>query len=79
MTRKRTLSLVLAVVLLLSTAVIPSYAESNVQYTEADLHELITYADAVAAGHVNRLNDEEDMNTLIFANEDNSQFIYSED
>ncbi len=76
MKRNRTLSLMLAVVLILSTAVIPINAESNVQYTEADLHEMISYADAVAAGHVNRLNDEEDMNTLIFANEDNTKTMY---
>ncbi len=62
------MSVVLAVIMILYTAVIPTYAESEIQYTEADLHEMITYADAVAAGHVNRLNDEEDMNTLIFAN-----------
>ncbi len=70
------ISFALAVVMLLSTAVIPINAESEIQYTEADLHEMITYADAVAAGHVNRLNDEEDMNTLIFANRDNTKTMY---
>lgn len=76
MTRRRMISFALAVVMLLSTAVIPINAESEIQYTEADLHEMITYADAVAAGHVNRLNDEEDMNTLIFANRDNTKTMY---
>ena len=56
--------------------VIPSFAEDTVQYSEKDLHELVSYTDAVSSGHVNRLNDEETMNTLVFANADNTKTTY---
>ena len=79
--RTRILSFVLAVMLSIPMMIIPSRAEDGVQYAEKDLHELLRYDDAVSAGHVNRLNDEESLNTLVFANADNTKtmYYYSED
>lgn len=76
MKTKRLLSLLLAVVTLFSMAIIPVSAEDEIQYTESDLHEMTAYADAVAAGHVNRLTAEEAPNTLVFANADNTKTMY---
>lgn len=76
MKHNRLLSLALAFLMMFSMAIIPVSAEDEIQYTESDLHEMTSYADAVAADHVNRLTAEEAPNTLVFANADNTKTMY---
>lgn len=73
---KRYLSFALAAIMILSMSLIPVSAQSEIQYTSADLPEMLSYNDAVSAGHVNRLTAEEELNTLVFANSDNTKTMY---
>lgn len=73
---KRYLSFALAAIMTLSMSLIPVSAQSEIQYTSADLPEMLSYNDAVSAGHVNRLTAEEELNTLVFANSDNTKTMY---
>lgn len=72
----RIIAFVLSAILAIPATVIPSHAEDTVQYSESDLHELMSYTNALSAGHVKRLNDEEQMNTLVFANKDKTKTMY---
>ncbi|MCD8314280.1 MAG: peptidoglycan DD-metalloendopeptidase family protein, partial [Firmicutes bacterium] len=50
--------------------------ETTIQFTENDLHALVQYDEAVENGHISRMNDEEELNTLVFKNKDDTRTMY---